>query len=127
MKQNMHVSPVHIAGVGISIDITISENLSVAAGTKALLDAGLTYSDIDLSVTCPQISRSCLRAFGRQGGSTIEVNNDFSLVTAVQFIRSGAVQCALVLGFDQVGTKTARDMAMTDVSRSSRLDAIKHG
>lgn len=123
----MHVSPVHIAGVGISIDKTISENLSVAAGTKALLDAGLTYSDIDLSVTCPQIPRSCLRAFGRQGGSTIEVDNDSALVAAVQYIRSGTSQCALVLGFDQVGAEIVRKMIMAESSRSRRLDVEKRG
>lgn len=106
----MHVSPAHIAGIGISerTDATLHE-LAVSAGTKALLDAGVTYRDVDQSVAAfldeqLRIPRSCFNTFGIEGAPICAVDSHSALFTAVQFIRSRQTNCALVIGIDTVRT-----------------------
>lgn len=106
----MHVSPAHIAGIGISDTAGDAElhNIAVSAGIKALLDAGVTYSDVDHSVAGflnerMRIPRSCFGAFGMEGAPICEVDNNSALFTAVQCVRSRQTNCALVIGIDSVG------------------------
>lgn len=99
----------HIAGIGIastSRNETL-EDLVVGAGTKALLDAGITYSSIDQSIACflderERIPRRCFNIFGMEGAPTCEVDNATGLSTAVQYVRSGQSNCVLVIGLDRV-------------------------
>lgn len=99
----------HIAGIGIA-HISRSEtldDLAIAAGTKALLDAGVTYSSVDQSIACfledrYRIDRRCLSVFGMEGAPVCDVNNTAGLFTAVQYVRSGQSNCVLVVGIDQV-------------------------
>lgn len=99
----------HIAGVGLA-SITRNEtfeDVAVAAGTKAMLDAGVTYSSVDQGIACflnegARIQRRCLQVFGMEGAPTCEVENSIGLFTAVQYIRSGQSNCILVIGLDNV-------------------------
>lgn len=104
----------HIAGVGVS---TVSksetlEDLAISAGTKALLDAGITYSDVDQSIACflddrDRIPRQTLEPFGREGAPVCEADNAAGIFMAVQSIRSGLCNCVLVLGLDRVSSTSS--------------------
>lgn len=105
----------HIAGIGsasISRNETL-EDLAIAAGTKALLDAGLTYSSVDNSIACflhdrDRIRRSSFAAFGKEGAPASEIDNTTGLFTAVQYVRSGQSNCVLVVGLDTVSGGSSR-------------------
>lgn len=99
----------HIAGIGTSIEtpVTAVNDLAISAGTKALLDAGVTYSSVDQSVACfldnqLHIPRSCFNTFGMTGTPVAEIDNVSGLNTAVNFIRSGQCNCVLAIGIDRV-------------------------
>ena len=101
----MRISKGHIAGVGLSTDANATHHdLAVAAATKALLDAGATYSDVDTSIACfldnLRVPRSCFDMFGMQGAAVSEIDNRSGLLAAVQSVRSRQSNCALVVGFD---------------------------
>jgi 3-oxoacyl-[acyl-carrier-protein] synthase III len=105
----MSQSKAHIAGAGISSgtqqDIS---NLAITAGAKALLDAGITYAKIRLSIACSleetglSIPPACFKAFGRQMSPICAVDSQSALFAAVQCVRSGQIDCAMVVGLDMV-------------------------
>ncbi|EME41479.1 hypothetical protein DOTSEDRAFT_73780 [Dothistroma septosporum NZE10] len=102
----MRISGAHIAGVGLSTGgNACHHDLAVSAGTKALLDAGATYSDVNTSIACfldnLRVPRSCFDLFGMNGTAVSEVDNRSGLLAAVQSIRSGQSNCVLAVGFDQ--------------------------
>lgn len=105
----MPTSAVHIAGIGLSPSTKSNlDNLAISAGTKALLDAGITYGKVELAVACflnepdVRIPRSCFKAFGRQKACVSEIDGHSALFTAVQCVRSGQTDCALLVGVDSV-------------------------
>jgi len=104
----MHTSSAHIAGLGLSERSDASlEELTVSAATKALLDAGITYSDVDLNIAGflddhARIARSWLNVFGSEGAPVLEVDNHSALFVGTQCITSRQNNCALVVGVDQV-------------------------
>ncbi|KAK3115786.1 hypothetical protein LTR53_004517 [Teratosphaeriaceae sp. CCFEE 6253] len=107
-KTTMSTSIAHIVGIGISerTDAPL-ECLAVSAAAKALLDAGITYSEVDLSVAGSlndrsRVSRSCFSTFGSEGAPILEVDNHSALFLATQCIRSRQHSCALVIGLDRV-------------------------
>lgn len=107
----MPASAVHIAGIGLSLSTKSDiDNLAISAGTKALLDAGITYGKVELGVACflnepnIRIPRSCFKAFGRQKACLSEIDGHSALFTEVQCIRSGQTDCALLVGVDSVRT-----------------------
>lgn len=67
-----------------------------------MLDAGLTYSDVDHGVACflgeERVSRSVFTMFGTEGAPVSEVDNPSGLCKAVQSIRGGQATCVLVIG-----------------------------
>ena len=103
----MRISKAHIAGVGVAeaADASLLEP-AIAAGTRALLDAGVTYSDLEQSIACFQdelrIPRQCFDAFGMEGAPCHEMSNSSGLFTAVQCVRSRQSDCVLVIGLDTV-------------------------
>ena len=103
----MHTSHVHIAGVGISGEEGATLNdLAVSAGTKALLDAGLTYTDIDHSFAATfdeqrRIPRGSFSAFGSEG-IVSEVDNASAVFLGSQYIKSREGDCVLIIGLDEV-------------------------
>ena len=87
-------------------------DLAVEAAVKALLDAGITYDDVDQGIGCYVFGDSTCaqRVFyglGMTGIPIFNVNNYCSsgstgLWLANQAIRSGAADCVLVIGFDKM-------------------------
>ncbi|KAM0715127.1 hypothetical protein Q7P37_009592 [Cladosporium fusiforme] len=105
----MPASAVHIAGIGLSSSTGLDINkLAISAGTKALLDAGITYAKVESSVACfldephTRIARSLFKIFGRQKASVSEIDGHSALSTAVQCVSSGQTDCALLVGVDVV-------------------------
>ena len=105
----MSLSQAHIAGVGIAIssrhDLT---NSAIAAGTRALLDAGITYAKVQLSVACSlessqaNIPQKCFKAFGRQKAPVCSMDSRSALHMLTQCIRTGQTDCAMLVGLDKV-------------------------
>ena len=105
----MSASQVHIAGVGIAIssrnDLT---NGAVEAGTRALLDAGITYAKVQLSVACllqeiqARIPQECFKAFGRQKAPICSMDSHSALPILAQCVRTGQTDCAILIGLDKV-------------------------
>ncbi|KAI1352391.1 putative lipid-transfer protein, mitochondrial precursor [Xylaria sp. FL0043] len=87
-------------------------DLAVEAGVKALLDAGVTYDDVDQGIGCYVFGDStCAQrvfyALGMTGIPIFNVNNYCSsgstgLWLANQAITSGNAGCVLVIGFDKM-------------------------
>jgi 3-oxoacyl-[acyl-carrier-protein] synthase III len=104
----MPPSAAHLAGVGISSgNDTDLDKLATSAGTKALLDAGITYSDVDHGVACfldeqTRISRSVFSTYGTEGAPVSEVDNHSGLFAAVQSVRGGQSNCVLIIAIDRV-------------------------
>ena len=105
--------PVYIAGVGIShlkgrVSDSNIEDLAISAGTKALLDAGVTYGEVKNSIACflgddLKVSKRVFTSFGKTGTPITKVECHSGLFVGSQAIRSGNSDCVLVVGFDQVG------------------------
>lgn len=126
---------VYIAGVGITHPKNGSQSASslndtiLSAGTKALLDAGVSYNDVKASVACfldrnLNIERTSFEVFGRTGTPVYKVDNYSGLHVASQFVRSGAADCVMVIGFDQVRSSM---LAMEDCPKRAQLtDAVRN-
>ena len=106
--------PVYVAGVGIThlkgrvSDSNIQE-LAISAGTKALLDAGITYGEVKHNIACflgddLKVSKSVFQSFGKTGTPITKVECHSGLFVGSQSVRSGNSGCVLVIGFDQVRT-----------------------
>lgn len=109
---------VFVAGVGMTKFRKPSEKvgyveLAVAAARDALLDAGLGYADVQQAYvgysygdnTCGQ---RVLYDLGLTGIPIVNVNNNCAtgssaLFLARQAVQSGAVDCSLALGFEEMG------------------------
>ena len=112
----MRNSPVYIAGVGIShLQTTRSsaaiDDLIQSAGTKALLDAGVTYGDVKQSVACfldndLRVPRTSFDTYGKTGTLVCEINCYSGLFATSQFVQSGHANCAMMIGFDRVRSAT---------------------
>jgi 3-oxoacyl-[acyl-carrier-protein] synthase III len=105
----MSATQVHIAGVGISTSPPQDlNNSAIDAGTKALLDAGITYGKVQLSVACSlgdtqtRIPQACFKAFGRQKAPTGSMDSASALYMAAQCVRNGQIDCAMLIGLDTV-------------------------
>ncbi|OBZ79769.1 Non-specific lipid-transfer protein [Grifola frondosa] len=90
----------------------LSYQMGLEAGTKALLDAGITYDAIEMAFVgyCYGDSTSGQRALynlGMTGIPITNVNNNCStgstaLYQANNMVKSGLVECALALGFERM-------------------------
>lgn len=101
----MRGSRAHIAGIGVSgSSPTELRAHAIAAATKALLDAGVRYTDVDQSIVCfdekARIFPEWLSIFGTTGTAIAQVDNQSGLFTAAQFVRSGQRNCTLLIGTD---------------------------
>ncbi|TDL15833.1 thiolase-like protein [Rickenella mellea] len=89
-----------------------TEDMGLEAATKALLDAGITYDDVQTAFVgyCYGDSTSGQRALynlGLTGIPITNVNNNCStgstaLYQANTWVKSGVVECALALGFERM-------------------------
>ena len=111
------VSPAYVLGVGMTkfakprgkIDYT---ELGFEAGIKAMLDAHITYDDVDQGVACYCYGDSTCgqRVFYQFGMTQIpiyNVNNNCAtastgLVMARNMVNHGMADCVLVVGFEKM-------------------------
>jgi hypothetical protein len=105
----MSASQVHIAGVGIALSSRQDlSNGATEAGARALLDAGITYAKVQLSVACSldeaqaRIPQECFRAFGRQKAPICSMDSHSALHMLAQCVRTGQTDCAMLVGLDKV-------------------------
>jgi 3-oxoacyl-[acyl-carrier-protein] synthase III len=105
-------SQCHIAGIGISerISTTNTEQSALSAGTKALLDAGITYRDVDHSIAASLdskvvVPKTVFNVFGEGEGiaPVSEVDGHLAFFTGVQCVKSRSMECVLVVGLERVG------------------------
>lgn len=86
--------------------------LGYEAGVKAMLDAQITYDDVETGVACYCYGEttSGQRIFYQFGMSSIPIYNtnnacctgSTGLHMARTLVRNGAIDCALVIGFEQM-------------------------
>lgn len=107
----MPVPSAHVAGIGLSLSSRNDVNeIAISSIAKALLDAGITYSKVGLSIACSsddgklRIPTTCFEAFGKQKAPVITVDSHGALFTAVQYVRGGQIDCTVLVGMDTVGT-----------------------
>ncbi|KAL1960733.1 hypothetical protein VTO42DRAFT_6563 [Malbranchea cinnamomea] len=113
----MAPSPVYVVGVGLTKFIKPRglvdyPELGLEAGTKAMIDAGITYDDVDQGIACYCYGDSTCgqRVFYQFGMTQIpiyNVNNNCStgsngIFLARQLISHGAANCILVIGFEKM-------------------------
>jgi sterol carrier protein 2 len=123
----MSSSQAHIAGIGLSSGTQQNiSDLAVSAGAKALLDAGITYAKVRLSIACSleearlSIPQACFKAFGRQKAPVCAVDSQSALFTAVQCVRSGQIDCAMIIGLDEVSDDCFSLFAHADFESRNR-------
>ncbi len=86
--------------------------LGYEAGVKAMLDAGITYDDVEHGVACYCYGDTCSgqRIFYQFGMNSIPIYNTSNacatgstgLHMARTLVRTGAADCVLVVGFEQM-------------------------
>ena len=121
-------SPVYVLGVGLTkllkprgkVDYT---ELGFEAGIKALLDAQITYDDIDQGVACycygdSTCGQRVFYQFGMTGIPIYNVNNNCStgstgLFMARSLIKGGQADCVIVIGFEKMSPGSLKS-AWTD-------------
>ena len=109
--------PVYVLGVGMTkfikprgkVDYT---ELGFEAGVKAMLDAKITYDDVERGVACYCFGDSAsgqrvFYQFGMTGIPIVNVNNNCStgstgLALARDTISHGGADCVLVVGFEKM-------------------------
>lgn len=131
----MSISQAHIAGIGISASSSNLDlcSLAILASTKALLDAGITYAKVGLSITCfldeqqLRIPAACFEAFGRQKAPVCAMSNQSALFMAVQCVRSEQVDCVILVGLDQASERDYQEpLAMVNMaSRQLRTGSAR--
>ncbi|OQV06754.1 Thiolase, domain-containing protein isoform 2 [Cladophialophora immunda] len=112
-------NPVYILGVGMTKFVKPQPkndyaDMGFEAGVKALLDAHITYDDVQMGVasycygdsTCGQ---RVLYQFGMTQIPIYNVNNNCAsgstaMVMARDFVRYGAADCVLAVGFEKMAT-----------------------
>ncbi|PPJ60596.1 hypothetical protein CBER1_11859 [Cercospora berteroae] len=107
----------YVLGVGLTQFIKPRQTRSYVemgfeAGVKAMLDAQINYDDVDLGVGCFCIGPTCsaqrvFYQFGMTGIPIYNTNNacatgSTGLHMARTMVRSGAADCVLVVGFEQM-------------------------
>ncbi|ODV92322.1 hypothetical protein CANCADRAFT_84925 [Tortispora caseinolytica NRRL Y-17796] len=108
---------VFVAGVGMTAFVKPRnkipyEEMGLEAGTKALLDAGITYDEVQFAAAgyCYGDSTSGQRVLYQLGMTSIpivNVNNNCStgstaLYLARQMVESGSVDCAMAIGWEKM-------------------------
>jgi sterol carrier protein 2 len=115
MMAPKHQTNAYVLGVGMTKFLKPRRlrpytELGFEAGTKALLDAGITYDDVETGVACYCYgdTTSGQRIFYQFGMTNIPIYNtnnacatgSTGLQLARTMVRGGIVDCAMVVGFD---------------------------
>lgn len=88
-----------IAGIGVA---KTKKTALIASSTKALLDAGIHFDDVDKAVVGSKDSYAALKAFDSRGIETEHVKADQELGTAYTLISNSDAKCVLVVTGDEV-------------------------
>ena len=109
--------PAYVLGVGMTQFIKPRQTrdypeLGFEAGMKAMLDAQINYDDVETGIACYCFGDSCSgqRVFYQFGLTSIPIYNtnnacatgSTGLYLARTLIKNGAVDCVLVVGFEQM-------------------------
>lgn len=134
-------SPVYVLGVGMTkfvkprgkIDY---HELGYEAGIKAMLDAHITYDDVDQGVACYCYGDSTCgqRVFYQFGMTAIPIHNtnnncataSTGLVLARNAIAYGAADCVLVVGFEKMQPGSLLSHWQDRTDPIEKTIAIKH-
>jgi sterol carrier protein 2 len=107
----------YVLGVGLTPFIKPRKTrdyveLGYEAGVKAMLDAGITYDDVEHGVACYCYGDTCSgqRIFYQFGMNSIPIYNTSNacatgstgLHMARTLVRTGGADCVLVIGFEQM-------------------------
>jgi len=110
-------SPVYVLGVGMTKFIKPRKTrfypeMGYEAGVKAMLDAQINYDDVETGVACycygdTTSGQRIFYQFGMTGIPIYNTNNacatgSTGLHMARTLIKNGAIDCALVIGFEQM-------------------------
>lgn len=90
---------VSIAGVGIA---KAKQSSLLASATKALLDAGIHFDDVDKAIVSSKDGCAAVKAFDHRGIETTDVKAGTELQKAYSLVSSGDARCVLVLTDDKV-------------------------
>lgn len=109
----------YVLGVGLTKflkprQLRMYPELGFEAGAKAMLDAQITYDDVQMGVACfcygdTTSGQRIFYQFGMTGIPVYNTNNacatgSTGLHMARTLVRSGAADCILVIGFEQMST-----------------------
>lgn len=110
-------TPAYVVGVGLTKFLKPRRTreypeLGYEAGVKAMLDAGINYDDVESGVACycygdTTSGQRIFYQFGMTGIPIYNTNNacatgSTGLHMARTLVRNGAVDCVLVIGFEQM-------------------------
>ncbi|RMZ79787.1 hypothetical protein DV738_g3196, partial [Chaetothyriales sp. CBS 135597] len=116
-KTNKNNIPAYVLGVGLTQFIKPRRTrdypeLGFEAGAKAMLDAKINYDDVEMGVACycygdTTSGQRVFYQFGMNGIPIYNTNNacatgSTGLHLARTFVRNGAADCVLVIGFEQM-------------------------
>jgi len=112
----MSDSPTYVAGIGTtswSWPRTVippvktqkaAIQLAISAGTKALLDAGVSYDNVDHAFACDGTGddNTIPYTFGKTGIPIQRAGTESGVFAAARLIRTGSAHCVFLIGVDQV-------------------------
>ena len=134
MSQQVYVSGVGMIPFAKPGNSANYDQMGAAAAKLALTDAGLTYDDIEQAYVGyvygdSTAGQKALYQVGMSGIPIVNVNNNCStgstaLFLARQAIASGAVDCVLVLGFEQMSPGALGSIFQDRPSPFDDFDAV---
>lgn len=113
LSDSMSDSPAYIAGIGSTPwswprthlgpvkTRAAAVQLSLSAGTKALLDAGVSYDDVDHAFV-DEGATEIPYTFGKTGIPIQRAGTESGVYAAARLIGTGSAHCVLLIGVDQV-------------------------
>lgn len=106
------------------------------AGVKALLDARITYDDVDRGVACycygdSTCGQAVFYQFGMTGIPVYSVNNNCAtgstgIALGRDFIRAGEAQCVMAVGFEKMAAGSLQTYFNDRVDPLTRAPAINN-
>lgn len=99
---------VFIAGVGFSPvsskDARSRDSIAsqVSAATKALLDAGVTYDDVQGGVTSSELGTGAFQSFDEEGISIDEVESGTEFLNSLKLVSNRGSRCVLMVAGEEV-------------------------
>lgn len=92
-------SRIFVTGAGLSDS---KKGSLVSSTTKALLDAGLHFDDVDQAVVGSKDGHAALKEFDKRGIATQDAKSGSELEKAFSLISGGKASCVLVVASEKV-------------------------